>query len=295
MATFKEKTLAAIIRWRAKSQMAKYALRPSTVPKVQFEERFVPTPVGDSRVLVYRPLRSSEGSLPVYVNFHGGGFILGSAEMDDVWCRVIADRADCVVVNVDYRLAPEHPFPTALEEGYGVIRWMYDQPGQLGINRERIAVGGHSAGGNLAAAICLLARERSEFPITLQILDYPPLDLATDPYEKPTHPQAIPPWLAAIFNGCYLPSPEQARNPLASPIYAESLAGLPSALIITAEFDSLAPEAERYAQRLREAGIAVSHKRYEGAVHGFTHSGPLELAEDAWELIITHLQQAFGK
>ncbi|MDN4594742.1 alpha/beta hydrolase [Polycladomyces subterraneus] len=159
---------------------------------------------------------------------------MAGAEMDDVWCRVIADRADCVVVNVDYRLAPEHKFPTAaLEEGYGVIKWMYDQPEQLGINRERVAVGGHSAGGNLAAAICLLTRERNEFPIALQILDYPPLDLATDHNEKTTHPQAIPPWLAAIFNDCYLTSPEQARNPLASPIYAESLAGLPSALIIT--------------------------------------------------------------
>jgi acetyl esterase len=293
MATLKEKTLATIIRWRAKS-ITNPPIRPSFVPEVQFEERFVPTPVGDSRLLVYRPLRPSQEPLPVYINFHGGGFILGSAEMDDVWCRVISDRADCIVVNVDYRLAPEHKFPTALEEGYGVIKWMYNQPEKLGINRERIAVGGHSAGGNLTAAICLLARERNEFPIVLQILDYPPLDLATDPDAKPTHPQAIPPRIAAIFNSCYLPSPEQARNPLASPIYAESLKGLPPALVITAEYDSLTPEAELYAQRLREAGITVTHKRYEGAVHGFTHSGPLEMAEDAWGLMITHLRQAFG-
>ena len=116
---------------------------------------------------------------------HGGGFIFGIAEMDDSWCRVIADRAGCAVVNVDYSLAPEHKFPSAVHQCYEVVKWLHEHPEQFSINPEKIAVGGHSAGGNLAAAVCLLNQQRrNQLPIVYQIIDYAPLDLHTDPSSK---------------------------------------------------------------------------------------------------------------
>ncbi|PNQ83842.1 alpha/beta hydrolase [Paenibacillus polymyxa] len=267
--------------------------KPSHAPKVHRTERMIPTSVGDSRVIVYEASLRSADPLPVFVNFHGSGFIMGSAEMDDPWCPVIAERANCVVVNVDYRLAPEHKFPIPLQESYDVTQWVYKHPDVLNIDPQRIAVGGHSAGGNLAAALCLMARDRKEFPIVYQVLDYPSLDIATDPKLKPQFEKAIPPRVVKIFNESYLRSPDEARNPLVSPIYAESLHDLPPALIITAELDSLAEEAELYAKRLIEADVPVTYKKYMGAAHAFTHSGDLALAESAWHLMSDQLKLAF--
>jgi acetyl esterase len=293
MASFKEKVQVTIMRFALNRVVAKESLKPRQVPTVGFEEREIPTAVGPSRVLVYRPLQTSSEPLPVYVNLHGGGFIMGQAEMDDPWCRIIATKANCVVVNVDYRLAPEYKFPIPLEETYGVVKWLYNNPQILGISPAHIAVGGHSAGGNIAAAICLLARERKEFPLLTQILDYPPLDLATDPAQKTKPPTAIPPLMAKFFNQCYLRLGEDAHNPLISPVFADTFTDLPPALIIVAENDSLAQEEELYAQHLQNAGVTVMLKKYKGASHAFTHNGPLEMAEDAWDVMITHLRQAF--
>lgn len=154
------------------------ALRPSSLPSVQRQEIIIPSSVGGTRVLVYKPDNALSALLPVYVNMHGGGFIFGNAEMDDVWCRVMADRAGCAVINVDYSLAPEHKFPTAVHECYEVVKWIHEHPEQFSINPEKIAVGGHSAGGNLAAALCLLNRQLgNELSIVYQIIDYAPLDL----------------------------------------------------------------------------------------------------------------------
>jgi acetyl esterase len=293
MVSFKEKVLVTIVRLALNKVVARGSLRPLQVPTVDFKEAQIPTSVGPSRVLVYRPLQTSSAPLPVYVNLHGGGFIMAKAELDDLWCRVIAAKANCVVVNVDYRLAPEYKFPIALKETYDVIKWLYNNPHQLGIVPTHIAVGGHSAGGNIAAAICLLARERKEFPILTQILDYPPLDLATHPDQKPKPPTAIPPFLVKIFNTTYLRSEENARNPLISPVFADTLTDLPPALIIVAENDSLAQEEELYAQHLQAAGVKVILKKYKGASHAFTHNGPQEMAEDAWNVMSNHLYQTF--
>ncbi|WP_028401223.1 alpha/beta hydrolase [Ectobacillus panaciterrae] len=271
------------------------ALKPSSLPSVQREERIIPSSFGGTRVLVYKPDNALSAPLPVYVNMHGGGFIFGNADMDDVWCKVIADRASCAVVNVDYRLAPEHKFPIAVHECYEVVKWLHDHPEQFSINPEKIAVGGHSAGGNLAAAVCLLNRQRdNELPIVYQIIDYAPLDLDTDPALKPTFEEAIPVEFARTFNSLYLEAMEDARNPLASPIFAESLHGLPEALVITAERDSLAAEGEKYAERLKQAGLRVMYKQYKGVAHGFTHYGDLVIAEEAWHLMSDKLREAFA-
>lgn len=271
------------------------ALRPSSLPSVQRQEIIIPSSVGGTRVLVYKPDNALFALLPVYVNMHGGGFIFGNAEMDDVWCRVMADRAGCAVVNVDYSLAPEHKFPTAVHECYEVVKWIHEHPEQFSINPEKIAVGGHSAGGNLAAALCLLNRQLgNELSIVYQIIDYAPLDLDTDPSLKPKFEEAIPAEIARKFNSLYLETMEDARNPLASPIFAESLHGLPEALVITAERDSLAPEGDQYAERLKQAGVKVLYKQYKGAAHGFTHFGDLVVAEDAWHLMSDKLREAFA-
>ncbi|XEC94002.1 alpha/beta hydrolase [Paenibacillus tarimensis] len=271
------------------------ALEPSSLPSVQKEERILPTSFGGTRVLIYKPDNAQTAPLPVYINMHGGGFVMGKAEMDDVWCRVIADRAGCVVVNVDYRLAPQHKFPIAVHECYEVVKWVHEHPEQVSINPGKIAIGGHSAGGNLAAAVCLLNLQRgNELPIVYQIIDYAPLDLDTDPALKPSFKEAIPVKMARQFNALYLRQKEDARNPLASPVFAESLQGLPEALVITAELDSLAAEGGEYAEKLKQAGVKVTYRQYKGAAHGFTHFGDPAVAEDAWYLMSDRLREAFA-
>ena len=288
-----QKLLVKTIRMMERKMIQASSLKPVKTPEVEREERLVETRLGNTRVITYRPKGMKEDKLPAYVTMHGGGFVMGSAELDDTWCPVIAERAGCVVVNIDYHLAPEYKFPTALYECYDIVKWLYENPSVLPIDKDRIAVGGNSAGGNLAAALCILNKEREQIPIVKQVLNYPPLDLATDPELKFKHKKAIPPRLAKLFNESYLKTMKDAENPLVSPIYAEDLEDLPPALIITAEFDSLADEANYYASQLLEAGVRVKTKKYLGAHHAFTHTGNIEQAEDAWHLIGNELKEVF--
>ncbi|MGV7118976.1 alpha/beta hydrolase [Paenibacillus kyungheensis] len=292
----KDQQLAMVkkVREASMNNVSGSTLQPSYTPQVKQEQRVIPTTYGDAPVTVHIPDREVAHPLPVFVNFHGGGFVMGDPKMDDPWCSVIADRAECIVINVDYVLAPEHKFPAPVYQSYEVVKWIAEHAEELHIDAKRIAVGGHSAGGNLAAAICLLNKERGdELNIVYQVLDYAPLDLATDPEQKPQFPEAIPNDISRIFNACYLENPEDARNPLASPVFAPSLTGLPSALVITAERDSLAAETVGYAKQLEEAGVQVTAKQYAGAAHGFTHNGELAVAEDAWHLMSDKLKEAF--
>ncbi|WP_145317582.1 alpha/beta hydrolase [Paenibacillus xylanexedens] len=291
-----EQQLVMVQRMRENDVGTGAALQPSTAYAVKVEEVVIPTTKGDTRVLVYTPDKKRSTPLPVFFNMHGGGFILGQAEMDDPWCRLIADRADCVVMNIDYSLAPEHKFPTAVHECYDVVQWVHANSESFSVNPTLFAIGGHSAGGNLAAAVCLLNRQRgSELPIVLQVIDYAVLDVATDPAEKPSFEEAIPADIARTFNAMYLEKPEDAHDPLASPVLAKSLQELPEALIITAEKDSLAQEARTYAARLEASGVKVMLKEYEGAAHGFTHFGDLQMAEDAWYRMSVKIREAFSK
>ena len=266
-----------------------------TAPEVEVQavQELVSTSAGETPVAVYKPWQCSGVQLPVYVNFHGGGFIQGSAQDDEGWCREISAVVGCAVVNVEYRLAPEHKFPIALEESYEVLKWIHAQAEAKGFDRKRIAVGGNSAGGNLAAALCLLARRRREFSLCYQVLKFPPLDFLADPKHKGNKDTLLTPGAQVFFTKCYLRQGQDEGNPLASPLLAENLAGLPPALIIAAEFDPLRIENAAYRERLAAAGCDVTYKEFVGCGHSFTHFGPEPQAREAWQLIHEKLQQVF--
>lgn len=268
------------------------ALKPPP-PAVAMVELEVPTTAGGTRILAYRSGNPAK-PVPVLVNMHGGGFIMGSPEDDDAWCRQIADAVGCLVINIDYRLAPEHKFPTALEECYEVITWLCQQEQKLHIDSERIAVGGQSAGGNLAAGLCLLARERQEFMLACQVLNYPPLNMTLDPSKKISRDTILTARMQRLFNTCYFRTEADAENPLVSPLLADDHSRLPAALIIAAELDPLLPEAEQYANHLRAAGVRATCKVFTGCMHAFTHFGPEAAAREALGLVCEYLVRAFN-
>jgi acetyl esterase/lipase len=256
------------------------------------KELFLDTQEGKVRVLAYN--LGKAGTLPLYVDVHGGGFTLGHAEMDDRYMVNVAEKAGIKILSIDYSLAPEAMFPKALNECYGVVKYAKEHAAELGIDPDNIALGGHSAGGNLSAAALLLDAERHELDVKCLILDYPPLDIDTDPYLKPQPKHAISPKMARLFNAAYC-TKEEAKSPLVSPYFAtaEQVRSFPPTLIITAGQDSLAPEAEAFRDTLFQAGVAVTHKGFEGCRHGFTLRGGPE-ADEAWQMMIDHLNTYVG-
>jgi acetyl esterase len=255
---------------------------------LQGTEVSLETPAGRVRVLAYNLNRPER--LPLFINLHGGGFVMCGPEMDDRFLGRVAQEADVKILSVDYSLAPEAPFPQALKECYEVARYAREHADELGLDPERIAIGGHSAGGNLSAAVCLLDGERRELALKALILDYAPLDLHTDPYAKPRPRKALSPRMCRVFDQAYAGDRRAALNPLISPVYAsdDELRLFPPTLVITASEDSLAPEAELFKDRLLAAGVPVTFRRFEGAAHGFTHAGGPQ-AEEAWQMMIDHL------
>ncbi len=225
-------------------------------------------PYGEIPVRIYRndPL----GDLPCYLHIHGGAWWLGNIEHTDALCRFIAKQANCLVINIEYRLAPEFKFPIPLEECYFVADWCEKNARSLGIDGSRIAIGGSSAGGNLAAAVCLLAKDRGGPEIIFQWLDIPATD-AVNPY--PSHDENAQGYFlttAAMRQAWrfYLSESADAKIPYASPMCAEDVGGLPTALITTMEYDPLRDEGEAYAEKLKSAGVACELIRYPGVIHG---------------------------
>lgn len=238
-------------------------------PVAKVEDRLVPGTHVDVPVRLYRP--SIEGKLPVLVYFHGGGWVLGSLETHDAICRAFANEASCVVVSVDYRLAPEHRFPSGLEDCQTVVRWVQAGADELGVDRERIAVGGDSAGGNLAAVIANWNRDENGPPLCHQLLIYPVLDAsqASESYRENADGYLLTALGMKMFWDLYLGEASAMDSPLASPAQVADLTGLPPATVLTAQYDPLRDEGEIYAERLKTAGNQVALRRWDGVFHGF--------------------------
>lgn len=221
---------------------------------------------------VYRPVAGA--SLPLVLYLHGGRFISGDFITHDPVCRQLAAASGCIVIAVDYRLAPEHPFPAAVEDAWVAAQWVHQKGEEIGGNG-RWAIAGDSAGGNLAAASALLLRARGNtLPHALALI-YPMLDATCS---LPSHQTCGSGYGAGSDDmkagyRLYLPEGTDLRTPYASPLFAGDLAGWPATLVLTAEYDSLRDEAEAFAQRLQQAGVPVTCRRYDGAIHGFFQMG----------------------
>lgn len=267
---------------------------PEPVARVQ--DQTISGPTGDIPIRVYAV--ADPGPLPVLVYLFGGGWVLGTIDTSDAVCRRLANATRCVVVAVGYRLAPEHRFPAAVQDCYAATCWVAAHAEAVGGDAARLAVGGDSAGGNLAAVVAQLARDRGGPPLVQQVLVYPVTDYLPD---NESVRQASDPYFfnarsMAWYWQHYLADPADGGSPLAAPLRAASLRGLPPALVITAEFDPLRDEGEQYAARLAAAGVPVEHTRYHGMVHGFVGmAGILDDARSALDQIAATLGRAFGR
>lgn len=242
----------------------------------------IPGPDGEIPIRCYRP--DAEEPRGVLVYYHGGGWVLGTLDSIDGVCRELADRAGCVVVSVDYRLAPEHPFPAAADDAYAALEWVAEHAASIGGDPEQIGVAGTSAGGNLAAVTALRARENGGPSLAHQLLLYPITDYAfdTDSYEENAEGYLLTRNDMQWFWDHYLRSPVDGYNPFASPLRARDLSGLPSATVVTCGFDPLRDEGVAYADRLAEAGVDVDHDHYPGVTHGFLSlTNEVDRAEEA--------------
>ena len=262
-----------------------YGIRdPATLAPVRaVEDGTIPGPAGDIPIRTYRP--DADGPVPTVVFFHGGGFVIGDLDTHDDHGRLICHLVEAVVVSVDYRLAPEHPFPAGFEDCLAATRWVAEHIDELGGDADRIAVAGDSAGGNLAAAVALSTKDDGP-RLTAQLLIYPGVDFRED---DELHPSRIENgeglFLTAEdmrwFRNHYLHEEEHAEDPRASVLLAPDLAGLPPAVVGTGEYDPLRDEGEAYAKALEDAGVKVVLRRYDGLIHGFFGMGNISPASAA--------------
>jgi acetyl esterase len=266
---------------------------------VQEIEKTIPGPDGspDVPIRVYMPEDRSEAG-PGFVNFHGGGFIIGDLESEHPRCLTLASDGGAVSVGVDYRLAPEHPFPAGVEDCYAALKWVAANAKELKIDPARIAVGGGSAGGNLSAAVALMARDRGGPPVAFQMLIYPVVD---DRCETPsmkcrpetyiwTHQNSLDMW------DHYIGTDRSDVSPYAAPAREKDLSDLPPAYVMTCEHDPLRDEAILYAMRLMAAGVPVELHNYPGTVHGFDfHIGPSDIATEAANEFVEAFKRATSR
>jgi acetyl esterase len=287
---------AAAARALYRETRGKLAAAPPEVARVT--DLRASGPVGDIPVRAYRPIGATDAEpLPALVYFHGGGWTIGDLDTHDVPCRELANLARCAVVSVDYRLAPEHKFPAAFDDAVAATHWVHAHAASLGIDASRLAVGGDSAGGNLAAAVAIAFRDTWGPRLAMQTLIYPATDQAAN---TPSHAAFAEGYLLtrdAIewFKGNYLRGPEDEADWRASPLRAGDFAGLPPAYVITAGFDPLRDEGRAYAERLRAAGVKVTCECFAGMIHGFiTMGGAIAAAHHALYRAALGLKQAFA-
>ncbi len=239
------------------------------VDLARVEDRTIPGPAGDLAVRLYWP--HGTGAAPLLVYFHGGGWATGDLDTHDYLCKLLCKHAGCIVASVAYRLAPESPYPAAVEDAYAATVWAAANAVELGADPQKLAVGGDSAGGNLAAVVSLLARDRSGPAIAYQLLIYPVTDRNFETASYRENATGLMLWREDMVHywNLYLGDGATGEEPTASPLRAPDLSNLPPALVITAEYDPLRDEGELYADRLLAAGNDVIVRRYRGVVHGF--------------------------
>lgn len=270
-------------------------------PVKQVLDRTIPAGGHDLSVRIYTPMETSleTDEYPILVYFHGGGWLLGSLDTHDGICRLLGKAAGCVVISVQYRLAPENPFPAALEDAYQAVCWAAENTREFRGDASRLAVGGDSSGGNLAAAVSLMARDRGGPLLLHQLLLYPVLDLSTfdrESYHAHGTGYVLTTESMRYYRGQYLSRKEQRTDPYVSPLLDRDLSGLPSATVVNAELDVLTDEGKAYAERLTGAGVFVTHLRYEQMIHPFLNFlKDVDRAKEALIEIGDHMARVFEK
>ncbi|MEV0341817.1 alpha/beta hydrolase fold domain-containing protein [Nocardia sp. NPDC050713] len=289
--------LAARLLQRVKRLEPAHALRFDDLTAAT-TQLAIPTRHGDVRATVYHPPRSAPAR-GIYVNFHGGGFVLGDYEQDDPWCRYLAVHAEIAVLNVDYALAPAHRFPVPVEQAYDVLSWAAATGRDW--DGTRLCVGGQSAGGAIAAGAARLVRDLGTPPLRLQVVHYAPLDLVTPGKDKNAQaPRAmITPWLCEIFNAAYIPHPPTRRDALASPAWGENsrdIAGIAPAVVITCALDRLRDEGVRFAHALRQAGALALHYDVPDVDHAYNLYDPSSrtTTENVYRLLVEQVRRALA-
>jgi acetyl esterase len=302
--------VAALLERVARSPLPPYHTVPAHVARrIYRDTRAVLAPrapdLAETRLLIfnnaiavraYRPVLDE--TLPALLFFHGGGWTIGDLDTHDVVCRQLALGARCAVFSVDYRLAPEHPFPAAVEDCFSATRYVFSNAEKLNIDPKRIAVGGDSAGGNLAAVVALMARDHGGPALAYQLLIYPATDQRC---EFPSHERNGAGYLLTkdgirFFRSGYLPNAKDHIDWRASPLLAASHANLPPALVLTAAYDPLLDEGRAYAERLAAAGVEVAYREYPDMVHGFVlFGGVVDAANAAVAECCERLRGAFEK
>jgi acetyl esterase len=275
---------------RARELFEEFAAVAPDIPLETVEDRTVAGPGGEIPVRVYDP-REESGQTPLVLFFHGGGFAVGSVDTHDGPCRKLAVETGYPVVSVDYRLAPEHPFPAGLRDCYATLEWVADNADELDGDPDRLVVAGDSAGGNLATATALLARDRDGPDIAAQVLVYPVTGNApeTDSYETNAEGYFLTADLVDWYRQLYFEDDIDEGNVYARPRLCRDLSGLPPATVLTAGFDPLRDDGAAYAQRLADDGVPVSYHNFPGQIHGFFNmiAEPVRLdgALEAYDLI----------
>jgi acetyl esterase len=279
-----------------RKQAFSFPAKPMEVKEVY--ERVLPLSGRDIRVRVYLPDSAGPAPRPALIYYHGGGWVTGNIASHDSICRVLANLGQCIVVSVDYRLAPEHKFPAAVHDAFDALQWIAAHADEFDIHPQRIAVGGDSAGGNLAAVACIIAKERKAPQVKYQFLIYPSTGYAEEPPSMRENGEGylLTREMMNWFRKHYLNNDEELLHPYVAPILYSDLRGLPPAFIATAQYDPLRDVGRAYADKLRENGVEVTYKNFEGLIHGFANlHGIAPSAQKALEFCAEQLRMAMHK
>jgi acetyl esterase len=269
---------------------------PVQITVAHVENRTVPGPEGEIPVRIYRP--EGDNAKPAIVYYHGGGWVIGSLETHDAVCRALTNAVDAVVFSIDYRMAPEHPFPAPMDDAFAALKWIHANATDLGIDPSRVAVAGDSAGGNLAAVVGQLARDAGGLPVCFQLLIYPVTDHEFTSASMNDNAEGYFLTRDAMrwFYSHYLNDPGEGDDARVSPIRASDLSGLPPAFVITAEFDPLRDQGVAYATAMRDAGTTVAAHTYDGMFHGFLSMVDwIDAGKVAFDDAVEALRAAFEK